>query len=47
VEAAQGLAAECFLEAYSYTHNSTFADLARKSLLFLKVVVVANGSVRI
>lgn len=40
---AQGLAAECFLEAYSYTGNSTFADLAQKSLLFLQVPITEGG----
>jgi hypothetical protein len=40
---AQGLAAECFMEAYSYTGNSTFADLARKSLMFLTVPVSEGG----
>jgi hypothetical protein len=40
---AQGTAAECFIEAYSYTHNGTFADLARKSIVFLKVPIAAGG----
>src|SRR5215210_3979334 len=43
---AQGLAAECFLEAYSYTGNSTFLDLAKKSLMFL-TVPIEQGGVRI
>jgi hypothetical protein len=40
---AQALAAECFLEAYSYTGNSTFVDLAKKSLMFLRVPVSGGG----
>jgi hypothetical protein len=39
----QGLVAECFLKAYSYTGNSTFVDLAKKSLLFLQVPIADGG----
>jgi hypothetical protein len=40
---AQALAAECFLEAYSYTGNSKFVDLARNSLTFLRVPISDGG----
>jgi D-glucuronyl C5-epimerase-like protein len=40
---AQGLAAECFLEAYSYTGNSTFLDFAKRSLMFLSIPIEQGG----
>ena len=40
---AQGLVSECFMKAASYTGNSTFNDLARESLLYLKTPESQGG----
>lgn len=40
---AQGKVAECFIKAYSYTGNSTFLDLAKRSLLYLQVPLEQGG----
>ncbi len=40
---AQGLAAECFIKAYKYNGDSTFLDLAKRSLMYLEVPMEEGG----